>query len=185
MRPGRSRTTCCTPTTSGASQHRFVPSAVFTRPQIATVGLTEAQARHQVAQRRRYRHRRAGLRLDGVRLGHGGHQPAWCKLIADPETGLLLGAHILGHEASLFIQPLIQAMNFGLDVDEHGQGSVLDPPRADRSRGECTAGTEDRPGASHRALGDPSALGPSPNVGKPLLAFIDSFPSARLMVKRR
>src|SRR5699024_4948488 len=32
-----------------AADHRFVPSAVFTEPQIAHVGLTEAQAREQYA----------------------------------------------------------------------------------------------------------------------------------------
>ena len=32
------------------------------------------------------------------------------KLLAHKDTGLLLGAHIMGHEASLLIQPLIQAM---------------------------------------------------------------------------
>ena len=33
-----------------------------------------------------------------------------CKLVADPRTGLLLGAHLMGAQASTLIQPLIQAM---------------------------------------------------------------------------
>ena len=33
----------------------------------------------------------------------------------DPTTGAILGAHIMGHQASTLIQPLIQAMSFGLD----------------------------------------------------------------------
>jgi mycothione reductase len=47
----------------------------------------------------------------------------FCKLLADPATGLLLGAHLLGPEASTVIQPLIQAMSFGLPAREmaHGQ----------------------------------------------------------------
>jgi mycothione reductase len=40
----------------------------------------------------------------------------FCRLYADPATGLLLGAHILGYQASLLIQPLVQAMSFGQGV---------------------------------------------------------------------
>ena len=35
------------------------------------------------------------------------------KVIADPDTGLILGAHIIGPEAATVIQPIIQAMHFG------------------------------------------------------------------------
>ena len=101
------------------SDHRFVPSAVFTRPQLASVGLTEAQA--------------AEKRLDYVTAiqDYGGTAYGWamddttslCKLIADRETGRLVGAHIMGEQAATLLQPLIQAMSFGLSVREmaHGQ----------------------------------------------------------------
>ena len=36
-----------------------------------------------------------------------------CKVLADPDTGCLLGAHLMGPYASTMIQPLIQAMTFG------------------------------------------------------------------------
>ena len=44
-------------------------------------------------------------------------------LVSDAKTGQLLGAHITGHQASSIIQPLIQAMTFGLSVQDmaHGQ----------------------------------------------------------------
>jgi mycothione reductase len=35
------------------------------------------------------------------------------KVLADPTTDQLLGAHIIGPQASSLIQPLIQAMTFG------------------------------------------------------------------------
>ena len=44
------------------------------------------------------------------------------KVLADPRTGLLLGAHLIGPEASSLIQPLIQAMSFGLRADELARG---------------------------------------------------------------
>jgi mycothione reductase len=101
------------------ADHRFVPHAVFTSPQIASVGLTEEQAREQ------------DLRYVTAKQDYAGIAYGWAmedttgfaKLLADPASGQLLGAHILGPQASTLIQPLIQAMSFGLDARSmaHGQ----------------------------------------------------------------
>jgi mycothione reductase len=45
-----------------------------------------------------------------------------CKLIADPTTGQLIGAHLMGEQAATLIQPLIQAMSFGLGVRDMARG---------------------------------------------------------------
>ena len=47
---------------------------------------------------------------------------AICKLYADPATGKLLGAHILGYQASLLIQPLIQGASLGQRVADLARG---------------------------------------------------------------
>jgi mycothione reductase len=44
------------------------------------------------------------------------------KLIGERNSGCLLGAHIMGHQASSIIQPLIQAMSFGLTAAEMARG---------------------------------------------------------------
>ena len=44
------------------------------------------------------------------------------KLLADPGTGQLLGAHLIGPQASSMIQPLIQAMSFGLTAGDMARG---------------------------------------------------------------
>jgi mycothione reductase len=44
------------------------------------------------------------------------------KLIAERGTGKLLGAHIMGYQASSIIQPLIQAMSFGLSAQDMAKG---------------------------------------------------------------
>jgi mycothione reductase len=101
-----------------ASDHRYVPAAVFTHPQLAYVGLTEEQA---VA---------AGVPFVTAVEEYGGTAFGWamedttslCKLVADPTTGRLLGAHIMGEQASTLIQPLIQAMSFGLPAAEMARG---------------------------------------------------------------
>lgn len=100
------------------ADHRFVPHAVFSSPQIASVGLTEQQAR------------RRGLKYVTSKQDYAGIAYGWAmedtsgfaKLLADPDTGQLLGAHIIGPQASTVIQPLIQAMSFGLDAHTMAQG---------------------------------------------------------------
>ena len=43
---------------------------------------------------------------------------SYAKVIADPDSRLLLAAHIIGPHAALLIQPLIQAMSLGNTVDQ-------------------------------------------------------------------
>ncbi|GAB3385686.1 mycothione reductase [Amycolatopsis echigonensis] len=100
------------------ADHRFVPHAVFTSPQVASVGLTEAQATER------------GLSFVVSKEDYAGIAYGWAmedttgfaKLLADPATGQLLGAHIIGPQASTVIQPLIQAMSFGLDARSMARG---------------------------------------------------------------
>ena len=96
-----------------AFRHTNVPAAVFTHPQIATVGLTERQAReagHDVSVKvQRYADVAYGWAMEDT--------GSFLKLVADRKTGLLLGAHFLGPQSSSLIQPLIQAMTFALPVE--------------------------------------------------------------------
>jgi mycothione reductase len=43
---------------------------------------------------------------------------SFCKLIAHRETRQLLGAHLIGPQASILIQPLLQGMRFGQTVEQ-------------------------------------------------------------------
>ncbi|MCP2334386.1 mycothione reductase [Actinoalloteichus caeruleus] len=97
-----------------ASDHRHVPHAVFSSPQVASVGLTEEEARA-----RGVRHVTAVQDYGDVAYGWAlEDSTGFCKLVADPETGALLGAHLIGPEAATLIQPLIQAISFGLPATE-------------------------------------------------------------------
>ena len=95
-----------------------MPSAVFTDPQIACVGLTENQARAQ------------GFDIKVKIQDYGDVAYGWAmedttgiaKIIVEADTGKILGAHIMGHQASTLIQPLIQAMTFGLAGQEMARG---------------------------------------------------------------
>jgi mycothione reductase len=50
------------------------------------------------------------------------------KVLADPSTRLLLGAHNVGPQASAIIQPLIQAMCLGNTADEVASGVLYSHP---------------------------------------------------------
>jgi mycothione reductase len=100
------------------ANHRNVPSAVFTEPQIASVGMTENEARA------------AGYRIKSKVQDYSDVAYGWAmedatgfaKLIVDDDSGLLLGAHIMGHQASSIIQPIIQAMAFDLPAQDMARG---------------------------------------------------------------
>jgi mycothione reductase len=101
-----------------AADHRYVPHAVFTSPQVAAVGLTEEQARA-----RGVRYVTATQDYAGIAYGWAMEDTTgFAKLLADPASGQLLGAHIIGPQASTLIQPLIQAMSFGLDARSMASG---------------------------------------------------------------
>ncbi|AXH95831.1 mycothione reductase [Ornithinimicrobium avium] len=89
--------------------HRYVPSAVFSDPQLAMVGLTEDQARAK------------GYEVTAKTQRYGDVAYGWAmedstglfKVVADRRTGHLLGAHVMGPHASSLIQPVIQALSLG------------------------------------------------------------------------
>ena len=98
--------------------HTAVPAAVFTHPQIASVGLTEEEARAQ------------GLDISVKVQRYGDTAYGWamedtsslCKVIADRRTGRLVGGHLVGPQASTLIQPLIQMMAFDQPVADMVRG---------------------------------------------------------------
>lgn len=101
-----------------STDHRFVPHAIFSEPQIAAVGATENEL---IAAGRRY----VAARQDYASVAYGWameDQGHFVKLLADPDTRGLLGAHIIGPQASTLLQPLVQAMSFGLDVPSMARG---------------------------------------------------------------
>ncbi len=85
----------------------LAPHAVFSEPQVASVGLKEAEAKQ------------LGYKiLVGVALYRDtamgaamGMPEGFVKVIVERDTGKILGAHIIGPEASSLIQEIITAMN--------------------------------------------------------------------------
>lgn len=91
--------------------HRFVPAGIFSHPQLATVGLTEEQARQQgyavTTKVQRFGDTAYGWAMEDT--------TSLFKVVADRRTGCLLGAHVMGPHASSLIQPVIQALSLWPD----------------------------------------------------------------------
>jgi len=82
------------------------PHAVFTHPQVASVGLKEEEAKLRKGKilvgRALYRDTAMGAAM--------GYPEGFVKVIVDHDTGKVLGGHIIGPEASILIQEIINAM---------------------------------------------------------------------------
>jgi len=93
---------------------RLIPFAVFTSPEIATVGRLEkeaAQAGHDVrVQRFEIGHLGRALSMDQYR--------GFVKLVSDRKSGKLLGAHLLTPEAGELIHELIMAIRLGATIGD-------------------------------------------------------------------
>lgn len=95
-----------------------VPAGIFGEPQVAVVGLTEAQARERAEA--------SGRSIRVARQSYAGIAYGWAledttsfaKIIADAESGEILGCHILGPDATSLIQPIVQAMSLGQTVSD-------------------------------------------------------------------
>ena len=91
-----------------------LPRVTFTDPQIASVGVTESQAREKG-----FPIKTAILELKDVpRAIAARNTRGFFKLIAEEGTGRLLGAHVLAAEAGEVIQEATLAIRFGLTVQD-------------------------------------------------------------------
>lgn len=101
-----------------AADHRYVPQAVFSAPQVAWVGLTELECAEQgiayAVGKRAYADVAYGWAMEDE--GH------FAKVMLERRTGRLLGGHIIGPDASILIQPVIQAMSLGSTAAELTRG---------------------------------------------------------------
>jgi len=90
--------------------HENVPTAVFSEPQLATVGLSEAEARRRFGAVAVYRTRFRPLRHTLT----GRDTEVLVKLVADPRTDRVLGCHMAGPEAGEIVQGLAVALRCGV-----------------------------------------------------------------------
>jgi len=107
-----------------AVDYSAVPYAVFTNPQIASVGMTEAEARESGKEillgHYEYRDTAKGMAM--------GLEEGFVKVIVEDETYKILGGHIIGPYAPILMQEIITAMNAGNGTVEPLQRSMYIHP---------------------------------------------------------
>lgn len=92
----------------------FIPNCTYCQPQVASIGLTEARAReagHEV---------KVG-KFPFVGIGKAvaiGETEGWVKIVSDARYGEILGATVVGPEATELIHELALARSAELTVDE-------------------------------------------------------------------
>ena len=94
--------------------YEMMPRATYCQPQIASFGLTEAQA-----QERGYTVKigRFPFQANGKALGLGDYA-GWVKLVIDEKYGEILGAHMIGPEVTELLPELTLAHMMELTVEE-------------------------------------------------------------------
>ncbi len=93
----------------GGVDYENIPSAVFSQPPLGTVGLTEAQARERYGKVDVYT---SGFKAMKHTLS-GRDERTFMKLIVDPATDKVVGAHMMGPDAAEIMQGLGIAMKCG------------------------------------------------------------------------
>lgn len=95
----------------------LVPSAVFTDPELASVGLTEDECRGShpdyLVGRAEYSDVAYGWAMQD--------EDGFCKVLVDAATDRILGAHIIGAQAASLIHPLVVAIEFGITASDLAQ----------------------------------------------------------------
>ena len=91
----------------------LIPAAVFTMPEVAMVGLTEEQCKERELE---VRCLKSFYRANGKAVSMD-ETDGYCKLIV-ADTGIILGAHIMGAHASDLIHEICTAMNMGVTLNQ-------------------------------------------------------------------
>jgi glutathione reductase (NADPH) len=104
-----------------------VPSAVFSTPAVATVGLTEAEARRTLRAVDAYRTRFRSLK----HTLSGREERVMMKLVVDRETDRVVGCHMVGADAPEIIQGLAIAVKCGATKRQFDQTVGIHPTSAE------------------------------------------------------
>jgi glutathione reductase (NADPH) len=107
--------------------YNLIPTAVFTHPNVATVGLTEAEARSILPATSIYRSEFKALR----HTLSGSTERTLMKLIVDDATGRVVGLHMVGPDAGEIVQGFAVAMKAGATKEDFDRTIGIHPTAAE------------------------------------------------------
>lgn len=99
---------------SGHIDYNLIPSVVYTWPEVANIGKTEAQLKEEGV---KYKVGKFPFMANG-RARAMGDTEGFVKIIADAKTDRVLGAHIIGPEAGTLIAEVAAVMEFGGSAED-------------------------------------------------------------------
>jgi len=109
------------------TSYENIPTAVFTTPEIGTVGLTEEAARARCAAVAVYETRFRPMR----NILAGRDERTLMKLVVDATTDRVAGVHILGPDAAEMVQMAAVALNMGATKADFDRTMALHPSAAE------------------------------------------------------
>lgn len=109
------------------SDHRYVPSAVFSQPSIGVVGLTEQDARELYAAVRIYKSQFRPMK----HTLSGRDEMMMVKLVVDDATDQVVGCHIVGPDAAEIVQGFGVAVKAGLTKSQFDATIGIHPTSAE------------------------------------------------------
>jgi dihydrolipoamide dehydrogenase len=107
--------------------YKAVPGAIFTSPEIGTVGITEEEAKEQGID---YKIGTFPFAASGKVMAMG-EREGKVKLIAEKESEKILGAALIGIESSDLIALLTLAVNLELTADDLAETIFAHPTTAE------------------------------------------------------
>jgi len=110
--------------------YRSIPSVVYTWPEIAAVGLTERQVKESG---REYRVGRFPFSANG-RARSMGETDGFVKFVADARTDELLGAHLVGPNASELVSEVVLGFEYRASSDDIGVTVHAHPTLAEATK---------------------------------------------------
>jgi glutathione reductase (NADPH) len=110
-----------------AVDHAMVPTAVFSTPELGTVGLPEEQARERYPKLDVYKARFKPLR--GTLSGRD--ERMLMKLLVDGDSGRVVGCHVLGADAAEIVQMAAIVMRMGATKADFDATMALHPSAAE------------------------------------------------------
>jgi glutathione reductase (NADPH) len=107
--------------------YRAIPTAVFANPPIASVGLTEEEARVQYAEVEIYRSDFRAMK----NVLAGRNERALYKMVVDAKTDVVLGLHLIGPDSGEILQAAAIAVKAGLTKAAFDDTVALHPSMAE------------------------------------------------------
>ena len=98
-----------------AMRYDAIPGIVYTNPEVAGTGLTEAQAQQQGIE---YECRKLPMAYSGRFVAENEGGEGLCKVIIDKASGRVLGVHMIGNPCSEIISSACIAIERGMTAGE-------------------------------------------------------------------